>query len=162
MMESQEQTQLSFIELKSRFDNQLTNGQRAEIRRVGEFNDLSVIPAVYRLGFHHLDEEHFRQWLRIVYFLPYAAHNPQAESLGKQLAKSKINEMRLFQLLRSEYPQDLTYLRRMLQQMKSSVNWQDFGKMLFYWGERQKRRLLEDYFMAQGKEKQGSQEKIKP
>lgn len=139
-----------FIEVKNYFDNVLTNGQRAELRRVRAPDELAFIPAFYRL----LPPSQYanKRWRKIVFFLPYTSHDSKAEKLGMQLARSEISEMRLFQMLRSHYPNDLLYLRRILQQIQPVVNWQKFGKMLFFdWdfrADKVKRFIIEDYFIA--------------
>lgn len=147
-----------FIALKQKFDKNLSNGQRAEIRRTSNIEDLELIPAVYHLGYRPLERGH-QGLLNVIYFLPYADNLETPQSLGKQLVNSRINETRVFQVIRSESPQDLYYLRRILQQVKPTVNWLDFGKMLYFWnGEYSKKQFLEDYFTAQNsdsKDKKG-------
>lgn len=141
---------MDYIQLYEKFHKKLTPGQRAELRRVKLPDDLRDIPALYRLL---AGTRPSPQILRIVFCLPYAGHREKADSMGTQLAKTKISEKRLFQIIRSENPNDLTYLRRILQQVEPVVDWNDFGPMLFYWGEKNKRRLLEDFFLAQYSDK---------
>ncbi len=134
-----------FVELKRRYDKELTNGQRAEIRRAATPDDLDLIPAYYRV-LRGIKSD--GRWRRIVFFLPYAQHSDNAESMGTKLGKSKVSEMRLFQMVRSEEPNDIIGLKRILQQVEPTVNWQRFGEALFFWGKRAKRGIVEDYFMA--------------
>lgn len=140
-----------FIEIKNRFHHALTIGQRADIRRISNPEALAWIPAFYRLlpKGAHAD----KQWRRIIFFLPFAEHSNDAHSLGVQLAKTGVSETRLFQMGRSNYPNDLLHLRRILQQVQPWVNWQSFGEMLYFWGDKIKRRLLEDYFLSTRPEK---------
>jgi len=133
-----------FVELWNRFQTKLTNGQRAEIRRSRGPDDLDFMPAFYRLL--PSGQKPDTQWRRVILFLPCAPHNNNADTLGAQLARSRINEKRLFQIARSEPPNDLLYLRRILQQTQPVVNWQQFGEMLYFWGDNRKKKLLEDYF----------------
>jgi CRISPR system Cascade subunit CasB len=132
-----------FIQLKEQI-----SGLEAEIKRATEPEDLLEIPSFYRLmvatplGTNKTSQ-------RIAFFLPFVSHAENAVSLGKQLADNNVSEMRLFQVLRSEEPNDLVQLRRLIQQIKPSLNWQEFGTMLNYWSKQQKRRLLEDYFLHQ-------------
>jgi len=138
--------QPDFVALKKSFDENLTNGQRADIRRARTPDDLGIVPAVYRLL--SPKQRPTIHWLRVVYFLPYGKHAPGAGPLGRQCAQAEINEMRLFQVVRSEAPNDLAYLRRIVQQVGPTLDWQAFGKSLFYWGKKEKRRLLEDFFLS--------------
>ncbi len=121
-------------------------------KRVGTPEDLGSRPAFYRL----FPGEYPPAWGdRIVFFLPFCRHSEDGKSLGAQLAAKKISEMRLFQVIRAEYPNDLIQLRRLVQNIEPvSVNWKEFGKMLYDWSnrfpdsrERAKRRLLEDFFV---------------
>ncbi len=131
-----------FTELSKRI-----SGLQAEIKRASSPEDLIEVPAFYRLmagiGTH-------AGWQRVAFFLPYAKHKAGAESLGKQLAKAGVSEMRLFQVIRSSSPNDIVQLRRLVQQVKPTVDWQTFGNTLLYWDydDRNKRNLLEDYFLA--------------
>ena len=79
-------------------------------------------------------------------------HTSEGIGLGKALAQGKgISEKRLFQVIRSESPNDMIQLRRILQMVEPSVNWPKAARLLWYWNERSKRDLLEEYFMNQSK-----------
>lgn len=140
-----ERPPLEFDKLKAQFES-LKPGQQAEIRRARVPDDLGFIPSAYRLL--PPGQRPNKQWLQVMFFLPHAKHNLKAAPLGKQLAQAEISEMRMFQIIRSEFPNDLLYLRRILQQVEPVVNWNEFGATLFYWGDRQKRQLVEDYFLS--------------
>lgn len=129
-----------FVDLKQRYEK-LGNGQRAEIRRARDFDELVLTPAAWKLGVP-VNE----YWGRVIFFLPWVEHNSEGNSLGQQLYRGKISELRLFQVLRSAPPNDLEYLRRLVRQIKPKVNWADLGPLLFYWKESHKRRLIEDYY----------------
>jgi len=130
-----------FIELKLRFDQQLSNGQRAEIRRARDPEELMMIPAAWKLGVPVTSK-----WAQVIMFLPLAPHQ-EGKRLGSELFAGKINETRLFQVLRSSSPRDLEYLRRLIRQVKPRLDWGQTGMMLFFWNEMSKRRLVEDYYM---------------
>lgn len=131
-----------FIALKQRYDR-MDSGPRADLRKVAHFEDVADLPAYYR-------------WLagipakpglqRVAFFLPHVRHGAHALSMGQQLRRQRISEIRLFQVLRAEPPADLEYLRRLLIHADLSLDWQAFGKTLFYWGANTKRRILQDYF----------------
>lgn len=133
---------IDFVEIAERF-KRLGSGQKAELRRVAAPDDVAMIPAFYRL-FPGIKTD--TRWQRLAYFLPCAQHAPGGKALGGQLAKAGISEARLFQVIRSESPNDLIQLRRLVQQVEPVLDWQGLGRTLFFWGKQEKQRLLEDYF----------------
>lgn len=136
-----------FIALKQRYEK-LSKGEQAEIRKVADLQDLVMRPAAWKLGVN-LNQD-FNGWLSVVMFLPLMEHQADGPSLGAQLYAGKINEMRLFQALRSKQPKDLDYLRRLVRQAEPKVDWGKTGQLLYYWhaNEYSKRRLAQDYFNA--------------
>ncbi len=142
---------INFVEISERYKDKLSNGQRAELRRA-TLESISSIPAYYHLLPGVKTDA---RWDRIVFFLPYVKHAADAKLLGEQLAK-KISEERLFHVLRSQKPNDLIQLRRLVQQVEPTVDWQKFGQTLFFWNSEQKRRLLEDYFFHYSAPKKGA------
>jgi len=139
-----------FVDLARRYD-ELGKGPKAEMRRVARPEDLALVPAFYRLL---PGVQTDKRWQRVVFFLPFVRHAEGKLRLGQALKQAGINEMRLFQVLRSKDPNDVIQLRRLVQQAEPSVNWQHLGESLFYWGEEQKRRLVEDYFTTPSTEKE--------
>ncbi|MCK5506765.1 MAG: type I-E CRISPR-associated protein Cse2/CasB [Thermodesulfovibrionia bacterium] len=139
----------------------LTNRQRAEIRRAVEPEALLDIPGFY----HFIRKAGLKpnaQSCRMVWFLPFVDHQDKAVSIGKIMATKKVNERRLFQVVRSEYPNDLIQLQRILRQIKPELNWKDFGSLLYYWGQtkegskKSKQILMKDYFLTnETKEQKG-------
>jgi len=92
-----------FADLCQRFKT-LGNGPKAELRRVARLEEIGSIPAYYRwLG----GRPPSRGLERIAFLMPFAEHHAAAESIGRQLAKAKVSEMRLIQMLRAEPPRDL-------------------------------------------------------
>ena len=143
-----------FIELHQRFWQTLDNGQRAEIRRVSTLEDLEILPAFYHL-MGHFNPKDTKQWARVVFFLPFVEkHSEKAKPLGKQLKEAQISEKRIFHIVRSTSPNDLIQLRRVTQQAKlSSINWDTFGKSLFYWNKISKKHIIQNFFIkAKGEE----------
>ena len=137
-----------FTELHQRFWQTLDNGQRAEIRRVSTLEDLETLPAFYHL-LGYFNPKDTKQWARVVFFLPFVEkHSKEAKPLGQQLKESKISEKRIFHIVRSTSPNDLIQLRRVTQQAKlRSINWETFGKSLFYWGNISKKRIIQNFFI---------------
>jgi CRISPR system Cascade subunit CasB len=127
---------------------QLPGGPKAELRRVRKPDELIKVPAFYRLFSGRTAKEREKQaYLRMVFCLPYVRHFGN-DNLGKALAKSKsVSEKRLFQVIRSDAPNDMIQLRRILQMVEPSANWTMTAKTLWYWNDRSKRDLLEDYFI---------------
>lgn len=153
MSDKKSDNKIDFVALAKRY-TELGTGQQADLRRA-TLDTISAIPAYYRL-LPGIKTD--KRWDRVVFFLPHIKqHFPaeEAKSLGQQLA-SKISEERLFHVLRSQYPNDLIQLRRLVQQVEPSVDWQQWGERLFFWNEMQKRRLLEDYFFHYSAPKKGA------
>jgi len=138
-----------FAALKARFDERLTPGQRAEIRRARAPDDLAMIPGYYRI----LPEgcTPTRQWERVVFLLPHAGHREGAGNIGQALAGANLSEMRVFQLVRSNSEAlAMRHLRRLCRHVKATVDWEQFGRSLYFWGPRSRQEIAEDYFAAGG------------
>ena len=136
-----------FVALKTRFDSEaFPNGARAELRRVADLGEVALLPALYRLFPGQKPDERYQ---RIAFLLPYARHAANAKSLGAQLAAAKIAEARVLQVARSRSPLDLFQLRRLLNHADAAVDWQAFGKTLWYWNELSKRQFVENFYLAQ-------------
>lgn len=140
-----------FVNLVKNYQS-LSNGQRSEIRRATEPEELLELPSFYHLV-RKAGLGANGQSCRLVWFLPSVAHEGRAEPLGRVMANKNVNERRLFQVVRSEYPNDLIQLQRIVRQIKPSLNWVDFGNLLYYWGQtkdgskKSKRTLMKDYYL---------------
>lgn len=139
---------IDFVALRRRYE-QLGSGPQAELRRVRSPDELASIPGFYRLlpGQRATDA-----WLRVAFCLPWVRQAENARTLGAQLAKHKIHEQRLFQVVRSRFPNDLIQLRRLLQHTEPMANWQRLGWQLYRWRPEDKRRLLEEFYLAHSAE----------
>lgn len=125
---------------------EMDEGKKAQLRRYAKQpEDLRDLPAFYAL---FPGQKTTKQHQRLAFFLTTCIHKSDAEKIGIQLARAKVSELRLFQMVRSDSPQDLVYLRRLCQQIEAQVNWNEWGKILWHWGEETKRRFVEDYFIA--------------
>jgi len=134
-----------FMAIYERYQ-QLKPGPKAELKRVINPADLIEIPAFYRL----LQGEHARSAMwRLVFCLPVVIHKSEGDSLGQALAKAGINEKRLFMVIRSQEPNDLIQLRRLLKLASPTADWLKMAKTLYYWNDLAKRSLLEDFFYYQ-------------
>lgn len=134
-----------FLALYQRYD-ELKPGPKAELKRVMNPSDLIEVPAFYRI-LH--SEKAYPSMQRLLFCLPYIKHVDGGDSLGKALAKADINEKRLFMVIRSQEPNDLIQLRRLLKQANPTLDWQSTAKTLYYWNDLAKRQLLEDFFFYQ-------------
>lgn len=135
-----------FVALKTRYDNEsFPTGARAELRRVAEPEDVALTPALYRLfpGQKPDDRD-----LRLAFLLPCCKHADKAKSLGTQLAEANVAEARVLQVARAHAPLDMVQLRRLLTHIKPTVDWSEFGRMVWYWNDRAKRQLVEDFYIA--------------
>jgi CRISPR system Cascade subunit CasB len=146
----QELTLPDFVGLKNYYEHRLTNGQRAELRKVSKPDMYNMVPSFYRLvrDFLPQGERPDKKWRRLVYLLPYIDHADGAVSLGVTLSDEGIREMRLFQMIRSSEPGDLIHLRRILQQIHPTIDWREFGRSIYLWGNWAKQRILEEYYLA--------------
>jgi CRISPR system Cascade subunit CasB len=135
-----------FIALKARFESEaFPNGARAELRRAADAESVALCPGLYRLFPGQKPDE--RHW-RLAFLLPCCKHDTKAKTLGAQLAAAKVAEARVLQVARSHAPLDLVQLRRLLSHIEPAVNWSEFGKTLWFWNERAKRELVENYYLA--------------
>jgi len=135
-----------FVALKAYFDGEaFSNGLRAELRRIAGLDEVALLPALYRLFPGQKPDERHR---RIAFLLPCARHASNAESLGAQLVAAKVAEARVLQVARSKSPLDLIQLRRLFQHADPTVDWQSFGKRLWYWNELSKRQLVEEFYSS--------------
>jgi CRISPR system Cascade subunit CasB len=133
---------------------ELRSGPKAELRRIGRPDELIETPAFYRLFSGKATQDWAKQaYQRLIFCLPHIKHSDEDIGLGKALAKGKgVSEKRLFQVIRSNPPNDMIQLRRILQMVEPTVNWPKAATLLWYWNERSKRDLLEEYFMNQPKQ----------
>jgi len=139
---------------------------QAELKRCGNLDDLLEVPAFYRLlGGRGEKEWQKKAYQRLIFCLPCIKdHTDQRVTLGAALARCRkgtrpiVSESRMIQVVRSESPNDMIQLRRIIKQAEPTVNWPLMAKQLWYWdfSERSKRELLEDFFINQtDKSKEG-------
>ena len=135
-----------FVALRNHYDDEkFPTGARAELRRVAEPDEVALTPALYRLfPGQRPDDRH----LRVAFLLPCCKHAAKAKSLGAQLAEAKVAEARVLQVARAHAPLDMVQLRRLLTHIEPIVDWSEFGRMIWYWNDRSKRQLVEDFYIA--------------
>lgn len=143
---------------------QLDNGACAQIRRVSEPDELRDISAFYRLvqPFGWENPRHQQALLRMVFCLSAGKNvirhqdkKPEQTtgiSLGRALANSgRINERRIFQLIRADRTADMVQLRRLLAHAEPVLDWPLMARMLTWWGKRERQQLLEDFVLTTNK-----------
>jgi CRISPR system Cascade subunit CasB len=135
-----------FVQLRQRYVG-MEPGQRAELRRVGEPDDLSYTPALYRLFPGERPDERHR---RVAFLLPWCEQGKGGSpNFGKQLVDKGTSEARVLQVARATSPLDLIQFRRLAMNVELTVDWANFGPLLWFWGARSKRRIVEDFYLAQ-------------
>lgn len=137
-----------FVALYERYKTMGEHGDfRSQLgKRIGSPDELRDRPAFYRL----FPGERPPAWgEKIAFFMPFCTHQPGTVSLGQKLAEAKVSEARLLQVIRADYPNDLIQLRRLVQHIAPSVDWSVLGTTLYYWNEKAKRDLLEEFFIHQ-------------
>lgn len=141
--------QIDFITIKANF-NKLSNGQKAELRRVTKLEDIFKIGISYRLI--PKGEKPNKQWERVLLFLPFGEHVIDGYRLGELLARVKIKEQKLEQALKSSSPNDLMLLRDLIrwcdQKDLCKLDYQYLGQCLYYWGAGYKQSIGKDYFLT--------------
>lgn len=132
-----------------------TPGQKAELRRCAEPDDLTLTPAFYRLFPGERPDQRHR---RLGFLLPWCKHRPGARLLATLLAEARVVEARVLQMARARSPRDeLIQLRRLVIYIDPTLDWTDFGRALWFWGRSAKRRLVEDFYLARLSPKKGDQ-----
>lgn len=145
---------------------QLDNGACAQIRRVSAPEDLRDLPAFYRLvqPFGWGNPRNQQALMRMVFCLSagknaicHQEKKPDQTAgitLGRALANSgKINEQRVFQLIRADKTTDMIQLRRLLAHAEPVLDWSLMAWMLTWWGKRERQQLLEDFVLSTDKKR---------
>ena len=142
-----------FVKIYKAFydETRLSNGDRAEIKKAANPSDLETLPAFYKLLGNRLNQTTEKQWQRVVFFLVKGLkHKASGSSLGKVLKNSdKIREQRIFQVIRSQSPNDLIQLRRLVIHVQPTIDFQTFAKQIWFWGKNSKKRLLKDFLLEE-------------
>jgi CRISPR system Cascade subunit CasB len=161
-----EKTEPNFSLLKAGF-KQLNPGEQSSIRHVanpekleeqtGEvFYKLLQYAGVSISEFKQSWE--WQQWQNVIFILPWAIKIQDEETVGKKLAKAdklannETNKHLLFQMLRSDFPNDLIMLKRIVKRFgkKHIVNQKTLENNTRYWNKDNKdnkRQILRDYFI---------------
>lgn len=136
-----------FVEARHRYEK-MTPGDRAQLgKRMGTADDLALVPAFYKLFPGVAPSHRHRQ---VAFLIPWCRHSGSAAPIGRAIAAKGVNEKRLLQVVRSQSPSDLVYLRRLLQAAEIVVDWSEFGKAVYFWNDNDiaRRQLVEQYFIA--------------
>ncbi|WP_412851713.1 type I-E CRISPR-associated protein Cse2/CasB [Ectothiorhodospira shaposhnikovii] len=135
-----------FIPLVDAYQRLGTGGQ-ADLRRVKNLDAVADLPAYYRWLGHRKPTSGLQ---RFAFLLPYMGNHLLGLSPGRALRKARINEMRIFQVLRSQSPRDIEQLRRLFQQARSpDMDANMLGRSLCYWNQFDKQKLLRDFLITE-------------
>lgn len=141
-----------FIEIKDKF-NKLSNGDKAELRRVTKQEDIFKISVSYRLL--PKGEKPSRQWQRVLLFIAFGEHEKEGKRLGELFAHLGIKEQKFQQMVKISAPNDLALLRDLIkwadQKDLLKLDYQSFGQTLYYWGTTSKQAIEKDYFLTRRK-----------
>ncbi|MDH2069548.1 type I-E CRISPR-associated protein Cse2/CasB [Pantoea sp. GD03673] len=135
--------------------SRLDKGIQAKLRRADSPDKLLGIPDFYVLAskFGWPEERYALQ--RMIYCLATGAikhSDDESLTLGKSLAQSKkISLMRVMQLVRQDYPNDMLQLRRMLIHAEPVLHWPALAAQLQWWGKRERRMLIESFVLSSPK-----------
>jgi len=150
-----------YLKLVERYEK-LDNGQKALLRRANSPEDMTGIAAFYQLisATKFQLKKYEKQASQLVYFLPLVKQRTNEKPLGRSLHEHGISEKRLFLVVRRDPPDDLIQLRRVVQQIKpiAYADWTDLGNLLFYWGKKNKHRLMRDYYISVPLQEQDTKE----
>ncbi|PID43126.1 MAG: type I-E CRISPR-associated protein Cse2/CasB [Proteobacteria bacterium] len=140
-----QQKKPDFMRLYQQY-TELKPGLKAELRRLAEPDDLANVPAFYHLLNGHAGD---RKMKRLIFCLPTIKNHVEGITLGQALAKAGVSEKRLFLVIRSEFPNDIIQLRRLLKMAEPNLDWPQLAQSLYWWGQSNKQSILEDYFFYQ-------------
>ncbi|EHQ52967.1 hypothetical protein ECTPHS_09769 [Ectothiorhodospira sp. PHS-1] len=135
-----------FIPLVDAYQRLGTGGQ-ADLCRVKNLDAVADLPAYYRwLG----NRKPSLALQRFAFLLPYLGRHIPGLAPGRALRKGRVNEVRMFQVLRSHSPRDLEQLRRLFQQADSpGMDANKLGRSLHFWGRSAKQDLLRDFLVTE-------------
>lgn len=139
----------------------LQAGEQAELRRLrGRYRELP--PEVFWRIVDRYDipphQEDF--WMAVLPLMVEHRHKPQCRT-GRVLARSGVSSARLEKWLRLDQQGALDEAGRLLSQVEGPINWVQFCFLLSLWGhpelgERNRRDLARDYFLAPQKRESSS------
>lgn len=153
MVQSNEDIKKALHGLPQVFES-LSSGQKSKLRRARRPEELESISGFYvLLSNHPILQNSFWKMKNVVFFIPWIEHT-EGISLGGSFSRAGIEEgLRIYQVMRSSYPNDLFYLMRLTKMAiskgntkKLKVDWQKMSNILFYWGDDSKRRILREFF----------------
>ena len=141
-----------FVTLKAEYDRNEKSYFRikrallpSDLKEMSDFYDLlKKIPSEYQEDLR----SNLSQFSRVVYMFPYIRHSSKAKRLGESLSES-ITKFRMTQFMKTQDESAIRVLRNLCRIAENPyVNMEKVGRMLFYWNDNQKRKIVEDYYMA--------------
>ncbi len=134
-----------FVAMKVRYEK-LSKADKAKLARVTKPEGFPMIGATYKLLPDQ--EKPHSGWQRVIFLLALVEHEPQGASLGTLFGVCGIKEDRIQRIIHSSVPNTLTYIASCLKLCgaNNKVDFQRVAELLFYWGDKSKERLLQDYY----------------
>ena len=134
-------------------DLQRNRGDRAELRRAKNLNDIILMPVFQRtcLGFSPFfqNEDHWETRLAAVLGLLAHVRTTTNQELAVQMAgkpKPVISELRFRRLLQRDRKELYSTMVRVLHMLGNKANLHDLANSVYYWGDRVKRDWAFAYF----------------
>ncbi len=157
---------IKWVEVYERYEK-LDNGSKALIKRSTSLEEIKLSLVLFQLGL-----EHNIQSSRIAFCIPFLKSVEDGNSIGKSLAslddgdigreKDKYTTIgkRMMRIVRLDGDNDLYEFRRLLNfiagkssDKKISVDIKSACKALYYWGEKSKKEIFENYLVEQYSDK---------
>lgn len=138
-----------YLTLKNNFAR-LKPGKQASIRRAPTAEALEHIPAADELlqtlaSLAEPTHQNLAGWRRVLWLLPYIEHDWNGPSLGEQMAKAGVGELRVQQVVTADGNDGFKYLRMLIQRLEPHLNVEKLGKTVFEWNPQTKNELMADY-----------------
>jgi hypothetical protein len=152
-------------------------GSKAIIKRATSLDDVQFSLHLYQLGLPVAEYWQRTSIARFAFMLPFL--NPATDggcSLGKAIAllddgdtgakndKYTSFGKRLMRIVRLDDEMDIYEFRRLIRYVASktsdkslAINPENVGKSLYYWGDKNKKRIFEDYLLTKYSEKVGKE-----
>ena len=133
-------------------DIQQTRGERAELCRAKNVNDIILLPVFQRtcLRFRPFfqNEEHWEYRLAAVIGLLAHVREPASERIAQQMAGNPpvVSELRFRRLLQKDRKDLFVTMIRVLRMLNNRANLYDLANSVYYWGDRIKRDWAFAYF----------------
>lgn len=134
-----------FVAMKAKYEK-LPKGDKAKLARVTKPEEFPMIGATYKLL--PSGEKPHTGWQRVMFLLPLVKHETDGYSLGTLFGLCGVKEERIQHIINSNISNSLSYIESCLKLCgdNNKVDFQKVAELLFYWGDKSKERLLQDFY----------------